>query len=85
MRFHYVLNPVALCMAGIHFSLSSCQQLPAPRMGSDMLSGNGFLGFTVKFRLAPKRIQRFVYRLHTGLAAISVMIILLVAGHIIVD
>ncbi len=44
-----------------------------------------FLGFTVKLRLAPKRIQRFVYRLHTGLAAISVMIVLLMAGHMIVD
>ena len=50
-----------------------------------MLAVMVFLGFTVKLRLAPKRIQRFVYRLHTGLAAISVMIVLLTAGHMIVD
>jgi len=85
MRFHYVLNPAALCMAGIHFSLSSCRSSPLPEWGLICLAVMVFLGFTVKLRLAPKRIQRFVYRLHTGLAAISVMIILLVTGHMIVD
>jgi hypothetical protein len=34
---------------------------------------------------ATKRLQRFVCRLHTVLAAISVMIVLMVAGHMIVD
>ena len=85
MRFHYILNPVALCMAGIHFSLSSCRNSPLPEWGLICLAVMVFLGFTVKSRLAPKRLQRFVYRLHTGLAAISVMIVLLVAGHMIVD
>jgi hypothetical protein len=85
MRFHYVLNPVALCMAGIHFSLSSCRSSPLPELGLICLAVMVFLGFTVKLRLAPKRIQRFLYRLHTGLASISVMIFLLVTGHMIVD
>ena len=44
-----------------------------------------FLGFIVKFRLAPKKIQLFFYRLNTGLVAMSVMIVLLMAGHMIVD
>ena len=85
MRFHYILNPVALGVAGIHFSLSSCRSSPLPEWGLICLAVMVFLGFTVKLRLAPKRIQRFVYRLHTGLAAISVIIVLLVAGHMIVD
>jgi len=85
MRFHYILNPVALCMAGIHFSLSSCRSSPLPEWGLICLAIVVFLGFIVKFKLAPKRIRRFVHRLHTGWAAISVMIILLVVGHMIVD
>ena len=85
MRFHYILNPVALCIAGIHFSLSSCHSSPLPEWGLICLAVMVFFGFTVKLRLAPKRIQLFVFRLHTGLASISVIIVLLVAGHMIVD
>ena len=85
MRFHYVLNSVALGVAGIHFSLSSCRSSQLPEWGLMCLAIMVFLGFTVKFRLTPKRIQRFIYRLHTGLTAISVIIVLLVAGHMIVD
>ena len=85
VRFHYVLNSVAVCMAAIHFSLSSCRRSPLPEWGLICLAVMVFLGFTVKFRLAPKRIQRFVYRLHTGLASISILTVLLVVGHMIVD
>jgi hypothetical protein len=84
-RFHYILNPVALVVAGIHFSLSSCRSTQLPEWGLMCLAIMVFLGFTVKFRLTPKRIQRFIYRLHTGLTAISVIIVSLVVGHIIVD
>jgi len=44
-----------------------------------------FLVFIVKFRLAPKKIQRLFYRQHTVLVSFSVMIVLLVAGYMIVD
>lgn len=85
IRFHYVLNPVALCMAAIHFLLSSCRRSPLPEWGLICVAMMVFLGFTMKFRLAPKWIQRLVYRLHTGLATISIVIVLLVTGHMIVD
>ena len=85
MRFHYVLNPVALGVAWIHFLLSSCRRSPLPEWGLICLGGMVILGFAVKFRLAPKIIKRLVHRLHTGLALISVMVILIVTGHMLVD
>ena len=85
MRFHYVLNSVALIVAGIHFSLSSCRSSQLPEWGLICLTIMVLLGFTIKLRLTPKRMQRVLYRLHTGSAAISVIFVLLVVGHIIVD
>jgi len=40
------------------------------------------LGLMVKFKITSKWIRRFVYRLHTGLTTFSIMIILLVVGHL---
>jgi len=37
------------------------------------------------FKVTPKWIRRFVYRLHTSPAAFSALILLLVVGHLIVD
>lgn len=85
MRFHYVLNPLALCIAIFHFLLSSCRKSSLPEWGLIFVTMMVFLGLMVKFKVTPKWIRRFVYRLHTGLATFSIMIILLVVGHLIVD
>ncbi|MEE4601377.1 MAG: hypothetical protein V2J65_08850 [Desulfobacteraceae bacterium] len=85
MRFHYVLNPVALCMAAIHFALSSCRSSPLPEWGLICSVVMVFLGLVIKFRIGPKKMLRLFFRLHTGTASFSVMIVLLVVGHIIVD
>jgi hypothetical protein len=44
-----------------------------------------FLGLILKFKVSPKGMRKFVYRLHTASATFSIMILLLVAGHLIVD
>jgi len=85
MRFHYVLNPVALCIAFFHFLLYYCCSSPLPEWGLIFVTMMVFLGLMVKFKVVPKWMRRFVYRLHTGLATFSIMIILLVVGHLIVD
>ena len=85
MRFHYVLNPLALCIAIFHFLLSSCRKSFLPEWGLILMFLMVVLGLMLKFKASPKRIQRFVYRLHTGLATFSIMIILLIVGHLIVD
>jgi len=85
MRFHYVFNPLALCIAIIHFLLSSCRKSSLPEWGLIFVTMMVFLGLMVKFKVTPKWIKKFVYRLHTGLATFSIMIIFLVVGHLIVD
>ena len=85
MRFHYVLNPLALCIAIFHFLLSSCRKSSLPEWGLIFVTMMVFLGLMVKFKVTPKWMGRFVYRLHTGLATFSIMIILLVVGHLIID
>ncbi len=73
-------------MTGLHEARSApASRNTLPEWGLICVAMMVFLGFTMKFRLAPKWIQRLVYRLHTGLATISIVIVLLVTGHMIVD
>jgi len=85
MRFHYVLNPVALGIAFFHFMLSSCRSSPLPEWGLIMVSMMVFLGLILKFKLSLKGMRKSVYRLHTTSAFFLIMIVLLVAGHLLVD
>ena len=85
MRFHYVLNPIALCVAFFHFLLSSCRSSPLPEWGLILVTTMVFLGLILKFKVSPKRIRKFVYRLHTTPATFLIMILLIVVGHLIVD
>jgi hypothetical protein len=85
MRFHYVLNPVALGIAFFHFLLSSCRSSPLPEWGLIMVTVMVFLGLILKFKVSTKGMRKFVYRIHTASATPLIMILLLVAGHLIVD
>ncbi|MBL6972201.1 MAG: hypothetical protein ISR63_08730 [Desulfobacterales bacterium] len=85
MRFHYVLNPVALCIAFFHFLLSYCRSSPLPEWGLILVTGMVFLGLILKFKVSPKGMRKFVYRLHTTSVTSLIMILLLVVGHLLVD
>jgi hypothetical protein len=85
MRFHYVLNPIALCVAFFHFLLSSCRSSPLPEWGLILVTMMVFFGFILKFKVSPKGMRKFVYRLHTTPATFLIIILLLVVGHQIVD
>jgi hypothetical protein len=85
MRFHYVLNPIALCVAFFHFLLSSCRPSPFPEWGLILVTMMVFFGLILKFKVSPKGMRKFVYRLHTTPAIFLIMILLLVVGHQIVD
>ena len=85
MRFHYVLNPVALCIAFFHFLLSYCRSSPLPEWGLILVTVMVFLGLILKFKLSPKGMRKIVYRLHTTSVTSLIMIFLLVVGHLIVD
>ena len=85
MRFHYVLNPSALCIAGLHFLLSFCRKSSLPEWGLLIVLIMVFLGLMVKFNVTPKWMRKSVYRLHTSPAAFSALILVLIVGHLIVD
>ena len=85
MRFHYVLNPIALCVAFFHFLLSSCRSSPLPEWGLVLVTMMVFFGLLLKFKVSPKGIRKFIYRLHTTPATFLIIILLLVVGHQIVD
>ena len=85
MRFHYVLNPVALGIAFFHFMLSSCRSSSLSEWGLIIVTVMVFLGLILKFKLSPKGMRKSVYRLHTTSAFFLIMIVLLVAGHLLVD
>jgi hypothetical protein len=85
MRFHYVLNPIGFCIAFIHFLLSSCRSSPFPEFGLLLMTLIVGLGLMLKFKVTPKSVRRFVYRLHTSSATFSALILVLAIGHLIVD
>jgi hypothetical protein len=85
MRFHYVLNPIVLCVAFFHFLLSSCRSSPLPEWGLILVTMMVFFGLILKFKVSPKGMRKFVYSLHTAPATFFIMILLLVVGHQIVD
>jgi len=85
MRFHFVLNPIALCLAFFHFLLSSCRSSPLPEGGFFLVTAMVVLGLMLKFRASPKSMRRGVYRIHTSSAAFSAVILVLVVGHLMVD
>ena len=85
MRFHYILNPSALCIAGLHFLLSFCRKSSLPEWGLLFVTVMVFLGLTVKFKVAPKWMERFIYRLHTSPPVFAALILVLFVGHLIVD
>jgi hypothetical protein len=85
MRFHYVLNPVALGIAFFHFLLSSCRSSTLPEWGLIVVTVMVSLGLILKFKLSPKGMRKSVYGLHTTSASFLIMILLLVVGHLLVD
>ncbi len=85
MRFHYVLNPVALFVALFHFLLSSCRSSPLPEWGLILVASMVLLGIILKFKLSPKVIRKSIYRIHTTPAFFLITMVLLLVGHLFVD
>jgi hypothetical protein len=85
IRFHYVLNPAALCIAGLHFLLSFCHKSSLPEWGLLILLIMVLLGLMLKFKATPKWMVEFIYRLHTSPAVFAALILVLVVGHLMLD
>jgi hypothetical protein len=77
---HYILNPIAICVAVVHYHLSSCRSI-LPDMALILFLIIGLLGFLVKFKLSPARIHKSVYGLHCSSITFFGLILLLAIGH----
>lgn len=84
-KVHYLLNSTALCIAFLHFLLSSCRSSPLPEWGLFFAAIMGLLGLMVKFRVSFKWMRKAVYRIHTASVSFAIVMVALIAGHVIID
>jgi hypothetical protein len=85
MLFHYFLNPSALILAFIHFSLSRCRSTSLPEWGLVVMAILAGIGLMVKYKVSPKGLQRTVYQIHTNPFLLGCLLLLLLIGHSIID
>jgi hypothetical protein len=79
-KLHYILNPIAICIAVVHFHLSTCRSI-LPDMGLLLFIVIGVLGIISKFQLSPKSMHKAVYGLHCSSIIFIGLILLLTIGH----
>jgi hypothetical protein len=81
-RLHYILNPIAICIAIVHFHLSSCSSV-LPDLALILFLVLGILGLILKFQLSPRSTHKVVYGVHCSSITFSGMVLLLAIGHMI--
>jgi hypothetical protein len=84
MRLHYFLNPVAVMLGLLHFSLSSCRSSPFPEWGLAAASALALIGMLIKFNVLP-RIRKSVYKIHTSPVPFGLIFVVLLIGHSLID
>jgi hypothetical protein len=77
---HYYLNPIAICIAFIHFHLSTCRSI-LPDAALILFFMLGVMGVVLRFRLCAKGLYKMVYSLHCSWIVFAIVIMLLTIGH----
>jgi hypothetical protein len=87
MPVHYVLNPLALGVAFIHFmsATSACKASGLPEWGLALMALITGIGIMVKFKVFPRNLQKNTYRIHTNPIPITLLLAILLIGHAVVD
>jgi hypothetical protein len=85
MKFHYVLNPLILLLAILHWILSRCKSTALPEWGLLTMGGIVALGVVLKLKLCPKDFIINVYKVHTQPVLFLILISMLVIGHLSMD
>jgi len=85
MPLHYILNPLILAIALLHWSLSRCASTTMPEWGLIIMSAIAAMGIVLKFKLIPKSLMRNAYRVHTHPALVLAFVFLLLIGHLTMD
>lgn len=79
-KLHYILNPIAICIAVLHFHLSTCRSI-LPDLALFLFIVISVLGIISKFQLSPKSMHKAVYGLHCSSIIFISLILLLAIGH----
>jgi len=77
---HYILNPIAICIAIVHFHLSSCRSI-LPDVALILFLIIGILGLLLKFKLSPKSMYKALYGVHCSSITFFAVILILAIGH----
>jgi len=77
---HYILNPIAICIAVIHFHLSTCSSM-LPDAALLLFIVIGITGVIIKFKLFPKNLYKAVYSLHCSWIVFLSTFLLIMIGH----
>jgi hypothetical protein len=85
MKFHYILNPIILLLAVVHWSMSRCKSTTLPEWGLVIMGVIAVLGVVLKFKLCPGSFLRNIYRIHTQPLLLLLAVSLLIIGHISMD
>jgi hypothetical protein len=85
MRFHFILNPVILLLAILHWTLSKCKTTALPEWGLLIMGAVVAMGIVLKFKLCPKDFLKNVYKVHTQPVLFLILISMLVIGHLSMD
>jgi len=85
MVFHYVLNPLILAVAILHWTLSRCRATALPEWGLLTMAVIVAFGVILKFKLCPKSLLRNVYKIHTQPVMPLLFASMLLIGHFVID
>lgn len=85
MPAHYVLNTIGVLSAFIHFMLSSCDSSILPDISLLAVGLMVLTGISIKFKLLSSSYRNFTYKIHTSKILCSLILFILVTGHIIID
>ncbi len=85
MPFHYLINPLAIVLASVHFFLSYCRSTFLPEWGLFVVACLALIGLLIKFRIAPRAIRKWTYLVHTSPLVSASLLLMLIVGHSIMD
>ena len=85
MRLHYILNPVILLLAVLHWTLSRCKSTALPEWGLLTMGVIVALGIVLKLKLCPKDLVKSMYKVHTQPVLFLILVSMLVIGHLSMD
>jgi hypothetical protein len=84
-KWHYYLNPLALGVAFLHFFLSACPSHVLPEWGLVGISLTATMGLLLKIKGTPKGLKKISYTLHTHPIVFTVLLSILLSGHLMMD